>query len=117
MFSHSAPLLKWYAFLRRGGWSNACFAWTQRMQNPSGEHGEFLPNDEIPETLYPILQRMFTEQFPPLIDTPHKVADWVHQHPDKSTLPRYVGRDEFRLGDAGGAVIGGIRAGWGADPF
>jgi glutathione S-transferase len=76
------------------------FAWTQRMQNPSGEDGEFLTNDEIPETLYPILQRMFTEQFPPLIDTLHKVADWVEKHPDQRTLPRHVGRHQFRLGDA-----------------
>ena len=78
------------------------YAWTQRMQNPAGDEGEFLPNDEMPATLYPILQRMFTEQFPTLITTMHKTAEWVKQHPDKHSLPRYVGRHEFRLGDAVG---------------
>jgi glutathione S-transferase len=78
------------------------YAWTQRMQNPSEEAGEFLPNDEVPETLYPILQRMFTEQLPTLITTMHKTAEWVAQHPDKHCLPRYVGRHEFKLGDAVG---------------
>ena len=76
------------------------YAWTQRMQHPSGDDGEFLPDDEIPTTLYPILQRMFKEQFPPLIDTLHKVGDWVKENPDKKVLPRYVGRHEFRLGSA-----------------
>jgi glutathione S-transferase len=78
------------------------YAWTQRMQNPSEEAGEFLPNDEVPETLYPILQRMFTEQLPTLITTMHKTAEWVAQHPDKQNLPRYIGRHEFQLGDAVG---------------
>jgi hypothetical protein len=32
----------------------------------------------------------------------HKTAEWVKQHPDKHSLPRYVGRHEFRLGDAVG---------------
>ena len=78
------------------------YAWTQRMQNPSGEAGQFLANDEVPETLYPILQRMFKEQFPTLIITMNKTAEWVKQHPNEQSLPRYVGRHEFRLGDAVG---------------
>ena len=35
-----------------------------------------------------------------MIDTLHKVADWVEKHPDQRTLPRHVGRHQFRLGDA-----------------
>ena len=78
------------------------YAWTQRMQNPSGDAGEFLPDDEVPASLYPILQRMFSEQLPTLITTMHKTAEWARQHPHKHNLPRYVGRHEFQLGDAVG---------------
>ena len=73
------------------------FAWTERMQTPTGEAGHFLPNDEVPETLYPILAQMFQEQFPLLIDTMAKVADWVATHPDNDHLPRTIGRHDFIL--------------------
>ena len=78
------------------------YAWTQRMQQPSGEAGAFLPDDEVPATLYPILERLFREQFPPLQKTAVQVAQWAAQHPDKSVLPRFVGRHEFTLGDVVG---------------
>lgn len=76
------------------------FDWTRRMQNPSGEEGCFLPDDQVPETLYPILARQFKEQFPPLIDTLHRVADWARDNPDKKNLPRSIGRHDFTIGQA-----------------
>ena len=51
------------------------YAWTKSMQNPpEGVVGHFLPDDEVPETLYPILTRMFKEQFPVLAETITQVA-------------------------------------------
>ena len=106
-FGMVAPL---YAHLARDPYPKALmqrsyprvYAWTQRMQNPEGDPGAFLPDDQIPETLYPILARMFGEQFPTLLDTVDRVADWVAAHPAKREMPRYVGRHDFRLGDVVG---------------
>jgi len=76
------------------------YDWTQRMQNPSGAAGHFLPDDEVPETLYPLLARMFKEQFPILGDTLKKVGEWVMENPEKPHLPRVIGRHDFTLGKA-----------------
>lgn len=74
------------------------YAWTKRMQNPPGDAGEFLPDDEVPGTLYPILIRMFKEQFPPLLETIEKVADWAEENPEKKRLPRTIGKHPFTIG-------------------
>ena len=76
------------------------FEWTRRMQNPSGDQGHFLPGDEVPETLHPILARMFRDQFPLLVDTLQKVAEWVKENPGEESFPRAIGRHDFRLGSA-----------------
>lgn len=78
------------------------FDWTRRMQNPGGNEGSFLPNDEIPETLYPLLAHMFRDQLPLLVDTVRAVADWTAEHPDADHFPRTIGRHDFTLGDAHG---------------
>ncbi|NOZ41951.1 MAG: glutathione S-transferase [Alphaproteobacteria bacterium] len=76
------------------------FDWTRRMQNPPGEAGHFLPDDAVPETLYPILGHMFRQQFPMLSATLKKVAEWVAEHPDADHFPRTIGRHDFMLGSA-----------------
>lgn len=78
------------------------YDWTQRMQNPSGDEGHFLPDDEIPETLTPILARMFRDQMPLLVDTLQKVAHWVRENPDETSFPRAIGRHDFTLGGVAG---------------
>ncbi len=78
------------------------FEWTKRMQNPSGEEGQFLADDEIPETLYPILSRMFSDQMPLLVDTLQKVGKWVNENPDAKSFPRAIGRHDFTLGGVQG---------------
>ncbi|XP_019619316.1 PREDICTED: uncharacterized protein LOC109466122 [Branchiostoma belcheri] len=58
----------------------------------------FLPGDEIPETLQPILQRMFTEQVPVLLDTVKYVTQYMKDKPDVDVLPRVIGWHNFKLG-------------------
>lgn len=70
--------------------------WVERMNAPEPNSGEFLPGDEIPETLSPILETMFAEQFPVLLDTIKKVGERIVKHPDKP-IPRFVGRHEFTV--------------------
>ncbi|KAI8489549.1 hypothetical protein Bbelb_327160 [Branchiostoma belcheri] len=59
----------------------------------------FLPNDEIPETLFPILQRMFTEQGPVLLDAIQKFKEYIKESGDDTDLMRVVGVHDFRLGN------------------
>ena len=49
----------------------AVVQWVQRMINeePALSNGELLPDDEVPDTLLPVLQRMANEQLPVLKDT------------------------------------------------
>ncbi len=75
------------------------YTWTKRMQSPPKEiDGAFLPDDKVPETLYPILTRMFKEQFPPLAETIKLVAKWAEENPNKKKLPRTIGKHTFTVG-------------------
>jgi len=73
--------------------------WVERMQRPTTFDGSFLTDDQVPETLYPMLQRMFDDQFPVLVDTLRRVGQWAADHPDARGVPRFMGKHEFYLGD------------------
>lgn len=71
--------------------------YVERMMYPSGAApGDYLPDDEIPETLIPILQRMMREQMPCLTDTAEKLAAWKAENPTEA-IPRALGFHEFEL--------------------
>ena len=71
--------------------------WVLRMQNPpQPKSGEFLPDDEIPETLLPILRRMMSEQGPCLADLVKQLAAWKEGNPD-TEIPRMIGMQEFTV--------------------
>ncbi len=73
--------------------------WVERMQHPVRFDGSFLADDQVPETLYPLLRRMFDEQLPVLVDTLRRVGRWAEQHPDAKGIPRFIGKHEFTLGE------------------
>lgn len=71
--------------------------WVERMQQPEQPlQGSFLPDDEIPATLLPVLRRMMREQMPVLQDTARHVSAWMAAHPGQP-LPRALGMHEFSL--------------------
>jgi glutathione S-transferase len=79
--------------------------WVERMVTVSQPlSGEFLPDDEIPRTLLPILKRMMTEQLPNLVRTAELMADWGQSTADRE-LPRAVGMAEYSLGGVTSARI------------
>ena len=51
-------------------------AWVKRMTEPTPLSGDFLADDEVPETLYPVLQRMLREQGPVIQQTIEQVGNW-----------------------------------------
>ena len=72
--------------------------WIERMNTDKPRVGDWLPDDRVPETLFPLLRHQFETQFPVLRETVSAVADWAAQHPDER-LPRKLGEHRFRIGD------------------
>ena len=75
-------------------------AWRERMGQPQKINGSFLDNDEVPQTLWPVLQRIFKEQFPVLTKTAHKIQEFLDDNPQPKKFPRSLGKVDFQLGDA-----------------
>jgi glutathione S-transferase len=75
--------------------------WVERMNNPNAQHGEWLSDDEIPETLYPLLQRLFAEFWPVLESTVEQLSLWHQQNPTITEIPRSIGKHTF--------IIGGVK--------
>lgn len=80
--------------------------WVERLRdNTSPDYGEFLPNDEIPNTLLPVLKRMMREQLPVLVDLSEKFQTWVAQNPNEE-IPRVIGKHGFELeGEKGQRIL------------
>lgn len=82
--------------------------WIDRMQDASKVEGEFLGDDEIPETLTPILSHLFDVLWPILEDTANRLSEWYSRetndiHLDQPTIiPRRLGEHTF--------VIDGVEA-------
>ncbi|MBV7258790.1 glutathione S-transferase family protein [Erythrobacter crassostreae] len=71
--------------------------WVERMVAPSEPlSGEFLPNDEIPPTLIPVLERMMREHVPFLAQTAALFSDWLKQNPT-GDIPRGVRMASFEI--------------------
>lgn len=73
--------------------------WVERMNQAKDVEGEYLADDVIPETLLPILRRMFAEQWPVLRSIVSRVKAWSKQNPDTIELPRSIGEHEFTIGN------------------
>ncbi|MBL91439.1 MAG: glutathione S-transferase [Myxococcales bacterium] len=73
-------------------------AWRERMMHPANVMGSFLDNDEIPPTLWPILQRMFKEQHPVLIKSVQQIQNYLDENPNPKRFPRSLGKVRFQIG-------------------
>jgi glutathione S-transferase len=71
--------------------------WVERMISNEIPKGEFLPNDEIPITLIPVLQRMANEQLPVLLDTDIRLTVWRKDHLEAKEVPRFIGMHKFTV--------------------
>ena len=76
--------------------------WVERMMKPPHpKEGEFLPNDDLPSTLIPVLQRMMREYLPVLQSTAEEFKTFLAGHPEVATgekeLPRAIGFHKFTL--------------------
>jgi glutathione S-transferase len=72
--------------------------WVQRMNLHRTAEGAYLPDDHIPETLLPILKRIFKEQWPVLDNTIHSIEKWHKENPQSTDIPRTIGEHDFTMG-------------------
>lgn len=76
--------------------------WVKAMMKPPHPNGgDFLPHDEVPATLMPVLERFAREMIPELVSTAHALQKWVAANPDGQgetrEVPRALGEHEFTL--------------------
>jgi glutathione S-transferase len=74
----------------------AVCAWIERMNQSGGHYGELLVNDEVPETLSTIFERMFNEHWPVLASTALKLQQWAQEN-DSAAVPRRIGEHQFSI--------------------
>ncbi len=79
--------------------------WVERMLSAEPASGDFLPDDRIPETLWPVLERMVREQLPVLIDTEWALTKWHREHPESEQVPRVLGEHRFMLEQTAGRRV------------
>lgn len=74
--------------------------WVERMVSAAASHdGDFLPDDRVSDTLFPIIKRMFDEQVPVLMETARQLEERITANPDAADIPRAIGTLRYRLGD------------------
>lgn len=87
------------------------YAWVQRMNAPVPLAGDFLPDDEIPETLLPVLRTLCSDQLPDVLDVIAHNAAFVDGHPEAS-IPRVLGMHSFTTGGVTGQRFVSSYAQW-----
>ena len=81
--------------------------WIDLMNTPAPNSGRFLPNDEVPQTLVPMLKRMFADCIPVMVNTIRATAEWLEANPEEDEVPRGIGQHTFTIGGVEGTC--GIR--------
>ena len=80
----------------------AVMQWIERMNNPQPLSGEFLADDEIPETLLPILRTLSRDFLPDVLSVIEHNANWLKDNPEGENIPRYLGMHSFQTGNVKG---------------
>jgi glutathione S-transferase len=95
-FADFALIGPMYAHQYRDDWTGAHMKrtaplvadWVERVIAGQGKEGEFIPGDDIPVTLLPILKVQMEEQLPVLQATNDLFIDWAATAEPQSDLPR-----------------------------
>jgi len=75
----------------------AVVRWIKRMNDDEKalHKGAFLEDDQIPETLLPILKRMAMEQLPTILDMDQRLTAWREENSATKEIDRYIGWHSF----------------------
>lgn len=80
-------------------------AWIQRMNQPVKTVGQWLPDDEIPQTVDLLLRRQFEEFWPVLERTVQAADKWAKEHDKQQAIPRGIGSVAFTIGKSSGTRV------------
>ena len=72
------------------------------LLDPAQVEGEFIGDDTIPDTLLPILRRVFDEQIPWIKTLVHHINQWCKDNPDSKRVRGVVGTAAFTVGGIDG---------------
>jgi glutathione S-transferase len=72
--------------------------WVTRMRDGKPAPGDFVAEDAIPETLHPLLARLFRE-LAPVLESTAQALEAVDLKRAEAPLPRALGTHSFRLGE------------------
>ena len=76
----------------------AVVAWFERLANPSGQPGSYLPDDEVPATLDPLFGTLFSEQMVFVGQLIDAIDVWCAENPDAKRVPRSLGPAPLTFG-------------------
>ena len=76
--------------------------WFERLKRPSADPGAFLDGDQVPETLDPIFETLFAEQWPFIETLVEKIDKWCLENPGAKRVPRSLGNSDFTFGGHAG---------------
>ncbi len=79
--------------------------WVRRVHEGQAGGGDLIANDEIPETLFPILERQMREQWPALVSTLELFADWLESAETDGKVPRGLGEIEIEIEGRKGPAV------------
>jgi len=80
----------------------AVVRWFERLAQPNGDPGEFLEDDEVPETLNPIFKTLFAEQWAYIVTLVEKINIWCQDNAGAFRVPRALGYCDFTIGGYSG---------------
>lgn len=80
-------------------------AWVERLMAGAPSSGPLLSDDQIPETLLPILARQMSEQLPVLLATNDMLATWAKDAEPLEDLPRGFDMTPFTTGGHSGLCM------------
>ena len=78
--------------------------YVERVIAGEGQDGAFVPNDDLPQTLLPILKVALDEHLPVLIASLERYAEWAQTAEPKSDVPRGFGSVPFTTGGSSGMI-------------
>ncbi len=78
--------------------------YVERVIAGDGKDGAFIPLDDIPVTLMPILRVALAEQLPVLINTLDQYQTWAATAAPGAEVPRGVGLSDFTTGGSSGQI-------------
>lgn len=79
--------------------------WLSRMTVTPATTGDWLPADEVPATLIPILQWQGRDQLPYLKKVMAQTADWLSKNSKAEILPRFIGKTSYGIDSAVGTRL------------